>query len=252
MTRLDPRSLLLVLCVTACATEPDDTCLTERKIGLNGVSVNRLAANKLAANGVLGSDLPEVALTTAALGEALDPDVLADDFAQDVLAYAVSCALAPDQSVEITVGGETRTLPGSLGLAPQWGEADGTCDAQCQGWVSACLIARTNFLGESREISLLGDHAGLEPSAAESMQFDLEEATYYGGLFGEDKSMYACVPAGSDGPERTCGADPSSCAIEIVGSCDELCDASGCRDAQGRVHAQTITVNLRSEANACG
>lgn len=259
---MDPRTtrpltpLLLAICLGACAVESDDTCITDRRLAANGVSLNklagnRLAANKLGVNGLFAIDLPEVALTSVALAEVLDEEVLADDFAQEVLAYTVSCALAPGQSVDIAVDGDVHTLEGSLGLAPQWGESEGSCDAECQGWVSACLIARTNFEGVSLEISLLGDHPSLEPSDEESLMFDIEEATYFGGLFGS-KQLYGCVPAGSNGPERTCGDDPSSCPIEIVGACEDLCDASGCRNAQGDIFAETITVNLRNDAATCG
>ncbi len=242
--------------LAACATADDDTCESARKLSANKLSANRLAANKLSANGVslnglLSEALPEMALTSATIAEAIDPVALEDEFVQDVLEYMVSCALAPGQSVEVAVDGDIAVYGGSLGLAPQWGEEHGECDAACQGWVSACLIARTNFLGESVQISLLGDHPSLQPTAEESIAFDLEEATYFGDLFGEERTLYACVPAGSSGPERTCGDDPSSCAIAVVGECDAVCDAAGCRDPQGVVHAQTITVNNRDPSAAC-
>lgn len=242
-----PRSLRItlaalvvpVLLVSACATQDDGECITDRRLAANGVSVNRLAAN-----GLLAEVLPTGALTSDAIAGTLDADALSDAGTLEVLEYAVSCALSPEQQLEVVVDGRSRTLAGGLGLAPQWGREDGVCDAACQGWVSACLIARTNFFGESRSISLLGDNAGLEPSAEESREYDLEEATYYGGLFGDDKTMYACLPDGADAPERTCGGEAEGCPIEIVGSCADLCDAAGCRNARGEVFAQTITVHL--------
>jgi hypothetical protein len=247
---------LVVLGLAACAATDDDSCITERKLGANKLSANILAANKLAANklglnGLLSEALPEVPLTSSTIAEALDPEALEDEFVQDVLEYMVSCALAPGQSVEVAVDGEVIVYEGSLALAPQWGEEHGECDAECQGWVSACLIARTNFLGESVQISLLGDHPGLQPTSEESLDFDIEEATYFGDLFGESRTLYACVPAGSSGPERTCGDDPSSCAIAVLGECDTICEASGCRDPEGVLHAQTITVNTRDPSAAC-
>ncbi|MBC8069654.1 MAG: hypothetical protein IAG13_15060 [Deltaproteobacteria bacterium] len=63
--------------------------------------------------------------------------------------------------------------------------------------------------------------------------------------------MYACVPAGSEGPVRTCGDDPASCAITVVGDCEDVCDAAGCRDPNGVVHGQSITVNVRDTAASC-
>lgn len=247
---------LISLVAAACATEPDDVCIADRKLGangvsLNGVSLNRLAANKLAANGVLGTDLLDGALTTESIADALDPAALQDELARDVLAYTVSCALADDQSIEVVVDGERQTFVGSLGLATAWGEADGACDETCQGWVSACLIARTNFEGVSRPISLLGDHPGLEPTEDESLAFDVEEATYFGELFGEHKAMYVCLPDGSDNAERTCGEDPAGCPLTLVGACSDVCDAAGCRSPEGTLFAQSITVNLPSSDASC-
>jgi hypothetical protein len=90
------------------------------------------------------------------------------------------------------------------------------------------------------------------PTAEESATFDVEEATYFGDLFGDDRAMYGCVPAGNDAPERTCNGDTADCPIAIVGDCEEHCDAAGCRDPHGVVHGETITVNLPDEAASCG
>ncbi len=257
---------VLALALGACSATPDDQCVTDRRISLNKLATNKLAVNRLAVNklatnrialnrialnGLLASDLPEGALTTASVAETLAPNVLQDAFVRDVLEYMVSCALEPGQRVDIVVDGEAYSYEGSLGLAPQWGDEGGACDGECQGWVSACLIARTNFLGESVPISLLGDHESLEPTVEESIAFDVEEATYFGDLFSKPRTLYACVPAGSTGPERTCGDDPSTCGIAVLGECDAICDAAGCKDPEGIVHAQTITVNTRDPSAAC-
>lgn len=254
--------LLFAITSVGCATVSDDACVAERKLGLNGislngvslngVSLNGVSLNKLGANGLRTGTLSEIALTTGALGEALAPGALDDDFTALLLSYTVPCALTPEQSVDVVIDGETQRLAGGLGLAPAWGAADGSCDAECQGWVSACLVARTNFKGESVEISLLGDIAALDPSEDESMAFDVEEATYYGDLFAAEPTLFACTPDGVDAPERTCGGDASACPIRIVGACSAVCDADGCLDDAGRLHAQTITVNVRGEASTCG
>jgi len=240
-------ALIMSIALTACATESDDSCIAERRL-----AANRLAANRLAANGLLGDAITDVALTSATLGTSIEPSALADPFTRSLLEYTVSCALAPDQRVELDVGAEVVLFRGALGLAPEWGASDGVCDDTCQGWVSACLIARTNAEGESLEISLLGAHPGLDPSAEESDVFDEEEATYYGDLFGANRSMFACVPSGATAPTRTCGTTPASCAIDIVGTCETLCDAAGCRDGDGNVYSETITVNRAHADAACG
>jgi hypothetical protein len=242
---------LLAVVFVGCTTSPDDVCLADRRLAANRLAANQLVANRLAANSLLTAALPEVPLTSGSIAEAVPPEVFADAFAESVFEYMVGCALEPGQSVEVDVGGELRTYEGALGLAPQWGAADGECDASCKGWVSACLIARTNFKGESVEISLLGDNPGLDASAEESFDFDVEEATYFGDLFGANKSMYACVPQGSTGPLRTCGEHPADCPITVIGECDASCDETGCRDPHGVVHGQSITVNVRDAAASC-
>ena len=236
----------------ACATEPDGSCIDDRRIALNRIALNRIALNRISLNGLLGVELARVALTSAALGDAIDPAVLGDELAASVLEYTVSCALGPEQSVEVAVGDETRTFEGALGLAPQWGVEDGECDGECQRWVSACLIARSNYTGESHEISLLGDRPELAPTADESREFDSEEATYFGDLFANPMVIYACVPEGASAPERTCGDSGADCPIHVLGACDDVCDVAGCHGADGETFTETIAVNLRDDAAACG
>jgi hypothetical protein len=248
------------LLVSACATLPDDSgCVEERKIATNKIATNKIATNKIATNkiatnkiatnGLLSATLPEVALTSAEVTRVVPTDALQDEFVQSVLEYTVACALAPGQALELDIAGEHRVYEGAIGLAPQW--ASESCDETCQGWVSACLIARTNAHGESVPISLLGEHPGLVPTPEESDTFDEEEATYFGQLFGETKELFACVPEGADAPERTCGEFGASCAIAVLGECDEVCDDAGCRGPDGKLYSQTITVNVSTQAS-CG
>jgi|JI7StandDraft_1071085.scaffolds.fasta_scaffold84964_2 hypothetical protein len=248
--------LTLVLGFSACVSEPDDICVAERKLAANKLATNRIALNRIALNrislnGLLGRTLPEVALTSDSLAASLAPDALADEDTASLLEYTVSCALAPDQAVDVVVDGDIRTFPGSLGLAPAWGTPEGACDGTCMGWVSACLLARTNFKGESVPISLLGGHPGLEPTADESIAFPVEEATYFGDLFASPVTMYACLPAGETAAVRTCGSDTAGCPIDVVGACDDVCDAAGCRNADGQIFAETITVHIRDAASSC-
>jgi len=245
------RLFTLALAFSGCTAAPDDVCVAERKLSANRLSANELVTNRLAANALLTEALPDVALTSSSIAAAVAPEALADEFVQSVLEYMVSCALVPGQHVEVVIDGDVVVYDGALGLAPQWGAEDGTCDAACRGWVSACLIARTNAAGESVQISLLGDRPGLDPSVEESIVFDIEEATYFGDLFGATKAMYACLPTGATGPARTCGTDGADCPIAVLGECDEVCDDAGCRDPHGFAHAETITVNVRGVAAEC-
>lgn len=248
--------LTVILGFGACANEPDDVCISERrlaanKLAVNRISLNRIAVNRISLNGLIGATLPEVALTSESLAASLTPGALADEDTASLLEYAVSCALSPDQSVDVTVDGDVRTFSGSLALAPAWGTPGGECDETCMGWVSACLLARTNFKGESVPISLLGDHPGLEPTADESLAFAVEEATYYGDLFASPIEIFACLPDGETAAVRTCGSDTASCPIRVVGACTDVCDAAGCRNADGQVFAQTITVHVADAAASC-
>ncbi|MBK6923026.1 MAG: hypothetical protein IPH07_36905 [Deltaproteobacteria bacterium] len=243
-------ALPAVLALGSCTTVPDRDCISERRQTANQLTANVITSNILLANGLLGTSLPAAQLTGGAIEDAVGPEALADDEVRRAVSYAVGCALGPEQSIEIASAGIPLRFDGAIGLAPQWAEDGGVCGEACQGWVSACLIARTNFLGQSREISLLGDHPQLVATEEEADAFDVEEATYFGRLFGPDKTMYACLPDGASGPERTCGDDPSTCAITVLGACSDVCDAAGCRGDDGRVYAERITVNL-DERVAC-
>jgi hypothetical protein len=244
-------AILLLSLAAACATEDGDSCVADRKLAVNGIGLNKLATNGLAASALLAGGLADGPLTSATVSAAITPEVAADALALDILEYTVSCALGPDQNLEVAVSGGTRSFAGGLGLAPAWGQDGGRCDEHCRGWVSACLVARTNFLGESRQISLLGDNPALMPTAQESARFDVEEATYYGDLFASPAVLYGCTADGQEAPERTCGGAQDGCAITIVGACDEVCDAAGCRGVHGEVFTQAISVNL-SDAASCG
>ena len=44
----------------------------------------------------------------------------------------------------------------SIALAREWGVDQGSCSESCQRWISACLLARTNYWGRPVSISLRG------------------------------------------------------------------------------------------------
>src|SRR6186713_1773533 len=107
MTRTSIRFLLapLALVFIGCSTAPDDVCTAERKLAVNKLATNKLATNKIATNSLLTATLPRVPLTSSSLAQAVPPEALEDEFAQSVLQYMVSCALTPEQSVEIPIAG---------------------------------------------------------------------------------------------------------------------------------------------------
>lgn len=132
--------------------------------------------------------------------------------------YMVECALPANQSVSKTVNGQTIVLSGLLGLAPEWKNHE--CDQDCQEWVSACLLARTNVSGETVQIWVTGDHEALDwvPPANAVL-----EGGFYGNLFEDPEGKYLCkgssqgvIAARLDG--RTCSSG-SSCDFTRYSSC---------------------------------
>ncbi len=107
----------------------------------------------------------------------------------------MSCALPAGESVEFTLQGKKYEYDGELGLAPQWGQPGGHCDGSCQQWVSACLLARVDYLGKHREISVRGDHPALAISSQEAKMYSVGEATYFGNVFTapQPQRRYACL-----------------------------------------------------------
>lgn len=220
MTRLT--ALFLVL-LAACASEaPETACDTSALTAHNAIFTNAISFNALSMN----------ALTLNSLS-ASDIELSCAPESAKVYEYLVGCALAPDQSTTALIDGAETELHGALGLAPEW--LDGPCDDDCQGWVSACLIARTNARGERVEISLRGAHPGLALEPGEAEAFPDHEGSYYGDVFAGELDAMACLGDGVDHLERTCG-DSSDCPIAVQGTCAELCDESGCRDAAGALH----------------
>lgn len=157
-------------------------------------------------------------------------DFLPDKF----LDYAVGCALDPKTSVQI----DGLTYQGSLGLAPGW--LQNPLTVRERRLVSSCLLARTNALGVSVQVSLRGsaphqvEFPALRADASEREQFSLFEGAFYGDLFDEHPKAYVClgdrhqdVAASLHLKHRLCslagpeGTDPktSICGFIVTGSC---------------------------------
>jgi hypothetical protein len=156
----------------------------------------------------------------------------------------------------------TYSFDGSLGLAPEWGEDGGSCDDECQSWVSACVISRLDYLGEPLTISLRGRHDALDSTPEERGEYSHIEATYYGDIFSHKKKILACLPPGKTEIPRVCGPSLDDCIVEDQGNCEDLCgqqrsDGSypNCREAstvgkhgkvkKGEKHVGFITVFLK-------
>jgi hypothetical protein len=191
----------------------------------NGLTANGLTENALTANGGTANALTSGPLTGAALmANAATSDALGDPLSIQVLEYVVSCALDANQSVDVTAGGQNYSFQGQLGLAKHWGDANGSCCASCQSWVSACVLARLDFLGQHVEISVRGNNPHLHSCDAERDTFTEREATYYGNIFTSPQQRYACLSPGQTVISRVCGANDTGCVVDVLGECPQFCE----------------------------
>ena len=197
-------------------------------LSANALSANALSANALSANALSANALSANALSANALSaNALTSKALEDPLAREFLKYVVSCALPADKSIKMQIDGKSYTFPGSLGMEPQWGERGGSCDESCQRWVTACVLARVDFLGIERPISVRGLNPGLRTTVKEALDFPVSEATYFGNVFAPGKPLYACLSPGLTTDQRVCGDSMASCPMQVVGSCARACAFEG-------------------------
>ena len=137
-----------------------------------------------------------------------DPDRLA------TARYVVECALPAGESVSKSVGGASVEFHGALGLAPEW--QGSACDGDCQEWVSACVLARTNVSGQPVALSLRGDHPAL--GLASHPGYPNYEASFFGNLFEGPDEAYMCPGLGL-GPVLA-QLDGRTCSNLVGGWCD--------------------------------
>jgi hypothetical protein len=250
---------LLVVSLVSCGRADDIDEVAERQSAVlvaNALTANALTANALTANALTANALTANALTANALtANALTANGLRDPLGRELLKYVVSCALPADAKVTVTVAGTRYDFPGSIGLAPDWGDERGSCDRSCQRWVSACVLARVDAAGVKREISIRGDHRALRPAPHELRDYPVREATYYGNLFADHQPRYLCLSPGARTDDRVCGPSLADCPMTVVGQCDDVCDDRGSfgtfsdchttrQSRHGEVFAESVTVFL--------
>ncbi|WP_437782984.1 hypothetical protein [Sorangium sp. So ce1097] len=213
----------------------------------NALKANALTTDRLATGALTGNPLTNE-------GVARSSDVMSalrDPLAREFLTYVAGCALPAGQSVQVSLDGEPHEFNGDIGLAPEWGRAHGHCNANCQGWVSACMLARVNHLGESLPISMRGKNEALDVEPGEQESFPHREGAYFGDLFAPEPLRFACKSPGSTLISRVCGGtgvDASGCIIDVLGDCDDLCGKPksdgifpNCRGG-GRTIPATVTI----------
>ena len=104
------------------------------------------------------------------------------------------------------VDGKRYEFPGSLGLAPEWGERARLVRRRVPALgVGLRAGARRRRRASSATISIRGDHRALRPSGDELRDYTDREATYYGNLFVDGQPRYLCLSPGKTSDERVCG-----------------------------------------------
>jgi hypothetical protein len=111
-----------------------------------------------------------------------------DPEGEKVIRYLVECALDEGDSVTVVAPTITYVFEGDVGLAPAW--KTGPCNATCQHWVSACLLARTNETGADVEIFVQGDNPSL--GFGYDPEYPNFEGTFFGNVFIDPAPMHAC------------------------------------------------------------
>jgi hypothetical protein len=111
------------------------------------------------------------------------------------MSYVVGCALPGGQQLTIydDLTGGKYTWNGSLGFAPQMATGPLTDVAQ-QEWLTACLLAHTNAIGNHVMISLRGDGFPRPPDSELAIYVVLE-GSYGGNLFASPPRLIGCAPS---------------------------------------------------------
>ncbi len=213
-------------------TEGDDdtesvAVVQQAALTVNALTVNALTVNALTVNALTVNALTVNALTVNALTvNALTSTALEDPNARELFKYIVSCALPKSDTIDLTIDGVAYAFPGGLGLAPKWGLPGGSCNTTCQEWVSACVLARVDYLGQTVPISVRGAELALAPTSDELANYTYREGAYYGNIFADTPVRDACVAPGRSGLPRVCGPTLDGCPIHAVDDCTKVCSGS--------------------------
>jgi hypothetical protein len=148
-----------------------------------------------------------------------------------------------------------------MGVATKW--LGGDLDATSAAWVSACVLARINQFGSSVTFSMRGSNAGLATTSSELTNYQIEEGSFWGNVFGDQgtKVAYSCIGRDQaandtygDLPLRECaeadapGSSTSPCGFSFAGACNVICTSggvpwSGC-SFQGGTASSAVTTSF--------
>jgi len=171
--------------------------------------------------------------------ELADPSLAATEVKRQQLKYLINCAL-PDSMVLYSLQGRERiTFPGRLGLAPEWMKHPLTLPQE--RWISACMLALTNYFGKHVEVSLQANSKlvpSLEQTEDETRIFSIFEGGFFGNLFSANPVAYVCagtrtkieaqnqvfhnrICAMATGDSTVDGKPLTACQFILTGSCSD-------------------------------
>jgi hypothetical protein len=207
--KLIPTGLLFVASfgLTACATLVDDSEPKELTESLssaakvdpdgNGLDTWKTVNAPIFATQSYASALLNNPLRNSSMTSDVKTSVCADHNSHEALRYVVRCAFNAGHNLELTCtnSSDNDSMKGLFGLADSWGDTSGSCTtASCREWVSACVLALSNFAGATgMPVELTGNHTAL--SAAKSSAYPKTEGAYWGDVFNENgtgQQRYGC------------------------------------------------------------
>lgn len=244
------RSVVLVgvLAIAGCVEPVSEDIGTAPRIVTNALSPTAFA-NSALISGVLD------ATNAAAMGQT--------NYARKVLAFATTCALNLEQSIEFTINGVTYYDSGLMGIAPAWTERALT--ATEAAWVSACIVSRVNLTSSLVLISARGDNAGYDTTIGEVGDYQLEEGAFWGNAFTDLGTVQgfscngvtqAADDTAGDLPLRECAewdgvtdSNASACGFHYAGLCSDVCSTdtapyTGCSFLGGSASSGVVTTFL--------
>ena len=176
---------------------------------------------------------------------------------REKLSYLISCALNEGIELYTEVDGEVYTFLGSMGLAPRW--LDESLTPSEERWVSACMLARTNFWGITVIISMRAfppPTMTLTSTIEEVRNFTLYEGDFYGNIFQPFPVAYTCVGqrtykenqdpilnlricTRSTGIQHPSGYELTPCGFLLTGQCQQ-----SSHTVQGQTYNEVISIYL--------
>jgi hypothetical protein len=154
--------------------------------------------------------------------------LMTSDAGRTTVAYLVKCALPAGRKLtKYDQYGKPYVFTGSLGVAPSW--ELGWCDATCQRWVSACMVAHINTAGVHIPLWLVSQ----QPQIGWGLNsaYPNQEGSFFGNIFTSPPQMFYCNGRNYNAgvvPGRigSGAAAPYTNPFGPTGMCDQNCARS--------------------------